>query len=241
MLHFVTVTACAVDTRCGAAKAFVDLGANDGQSLQWFRRNWAEPAAAASPYTFVAAFEMNSYFSPVLRDELARWPASELMVGAAWTTDGEQAASMQQPGSRVGSKNGMLYNMTASSLLVGGMPLNRHAGSIRLLRARRRAQTAAPAHVRTQSVRTFDLSRWLSSHFCREDTVDVKMDIEGAEFEVLEHLLRTGAAALIDTLAVEWHTAKRGLARELAHLRTRQNRIQQGLQRMGVRFSTWRS
>ena len=67
------------------------------------------------------------------------------------------------------------------------------------------------------------------------------MDIEGAEFEVLEHLLQHDAAGLIDTLAVEWHTNKRGRARELARLLARQQRIQKGLQRAGVQFRAWRS
>ena len=244
MLPLLAVSACAADARCGETHAFVDLGANDGQSLQWFRRNWAAPAAAAAqPYNFVAAFEMNSHFSPVLRTELARWPDSALMIGAAWTTDGDMDASMQQPNSRTGYKNGMFYNMTASALMVGGMPLNRHAGSTRLQRTHQRARAAASAsaHTQTQTVRTFDLARWLSARFCRKDVVDVKMDIEGAEFEVLEHLLQHDAAGLIDTLAVEWHTNKRGRARELARLLARQQRIQKGLQRAGVQFRAWRS
>ena len=31
------------------------------------------------------------------------------------------------------------------------------------------------------------------------------MDIEGSEFPVLRHLLRSGALSLVDELDVEWH------------------------------------
>ena len=113
---------------------------------------------------------MNSHFSPVLRTELARWPDSALMIGAAWTTDGDMDASMQQPNSRTGYKNGMFYNMTASALMVGGMPLNRHAGSTRLQRTHQRAAAAsASAHTQTQTVRT--LTRALARRACRKDVV----------------------------------------------------------------------
>lgn len=35
-----------------------------------------------------------------------------------------------------------------------------------------------------------------------------KMDIEGAEFDVLEHLISTGRAGLLDLLLVEWHVSR---------------------------------
>ncbi len=34
------------------------------------------------------------------------------------------------------------------------------------------------------------------------------MDVEGAEFDVLEHLLRTKQIDLIDVLLVEWHVSR---------------------------------
>ena len=60
------------------------------------------------------------------------------------------------------------------------------------------------------------------------------MDIEGAEFEVFDHLLKRGAAELIDTASIEWHTAKRG-----GGLRQRQKRLTKQLERVGVRLGTW--
>jgi FkbM family methyltransferase len=54
-------------------------------------------------------------------------------------------------------------------------------------------------------VQTFDTAAWLRRHVDEEDTVVVKMDIEGAEYRVLPHLLATGAIDLIDELRCEFH------------------------------------
>ena len=73
---------------CGARKVFVDLGANDGQSLRWFARRHFQPPAAGSgrsaaarfassaPFTAVVLFEMNPAFEAALLAELACLPPS---------------------------------------------------------------------------------------------------------------------------------------------------------------------
>jgi FkbM family methyltransferase len=50
----------------------------------------------------------------------------------------------------------------------------------------------------------FDFSRWLIEHVGPEQCV-VKMDIEGAEYNLLEHLIRQGTHKLVTELVVEWH------------------------------------
>ena len=50
---------------CGKNRAFVDLGANDGQSLSWFEAELLH--RSPTPYTSVTAFEMNPAFEAVLR------------------------------------------------------------------------------------------------------------------------------------------------------------------------------
>jgi Methyltransferase FkbM domain len=54
-----------------------------------------------------------------------------------------------------------------------------------------------------ESVVCFDLARFLLE--LPEDEIIVKMDIEGAEKLVLEHLIATGADRRISLLLVEWH------------------------------------
>mmetsp|Transcript_16941 Transcript_16941/g.36708 ORF Transcript_16941/g.36708 Transcript_16941/m.36708 type:complete len:253 (+) Transcript_16941:98-856(+) len=232
LLHFGHLV-CASALPCGENRAFIDLGANDGQSLQWFDR---VIRPGAQPYTSVTAFELNGAFAPVLGALLRRMPSGSLVQAAAWVRDGEMEASLQLPGSRTAVKAGVLYNMTASSLQVDGVPLNRSPFGGRQRGLRRGERTHSDDAV--VRVRTIDLASWLAVHFCSADDVFVKMDIEGAEFEVLEHLLDQGVAGLIDSIYIEWHTTKRGAGRGQMLL-GRQKRISGGLKKAGVRLQNW--
>jgi len=55
------------------------------------------------------------------------------------------------------------------------------------------------------TVPCFNLAAWL---WGRVDTI-VKMDIEGAEYVLLEHLVATGADRCVERLLVEWHPDRR--------------------------------
>jgi FkbM family methyltransferase len=173
LLSLQQLAATATPSRpCGSNVAFIDLGANDGQSLTWFKRHWAPRSARA--FNDVVAFEMNPHFAPVLQALLKPWNGL-LMPAAAWTSDGSLSANLQQPGSRTAVKGGVLYNMTASALELGGVPLNRNA------RTQQRASTAKrQQQEKSQLVPTVDLAAFLKTRYCEADKVDVKMDIEGA-------------------------------------------------------------
>lgn len=56
------------------------------------------------------------------------------------------------------------------------------------------------------TVKTFDFSKWLKRF--KDDYVIVKMDIEGAEFPLLEKMMRDGTAKYMDQLWVEVHPNK---------------------------------
>ncbi len=53
-----------------------------------------------------------------------------------------------------------------------------------------------------------DFSAWLKANFNDQDTLVVKMNIEGAEYDVLEKCIADGTIHLIDELIVQWHAAK---------------------------------
>lgn len=53
-----------------------------------------------------------------------------------------------------------------------------------------------------------DLSSFITEKYLPEDYIIVKIDIEGGEYEVLEHLLHTKAVTYIDELFVEFHKDK---------------------------------
>ena len=158
---------------------------------------------------------------------------TEVQHAAAWTTEGTMEAQLQLPGSRAAVKRGMLYNMTGSALRVGGVALNRAKTG------RQRPSAPPPGAEAVVSVRTRDLGAFLRQRFCAADFVRIKCDIEGAEFDLFEHLLRTGAAGIIDEASVEWHLSKRPMAEKQA-LRVRQNSISKRLMACGVRLTTWK-
>lgn len=54
-------------------------------------------------------------------------------------------------------------------------------------------------------VETVDLSGWIKRNFARRDHLVVKMDIEGAEYPVLEKMLAEGTIDYVDELFVEFH------------------------------------
>lgn len=55
------------------------------------------------------------------------------------------------------------------------------------------------------SVGTIDFSRWLGANFSKKDYIIIKMDIEGAEYAVLEKMIRDGTLGMVDELYVEFH------------------------------------
>jgi len=83
-----------------------------------------------------------------------------LVTGAAWTSDGTMTANMQLPGSRTASKKGILYNMTSSSLQIGGVALNKHV----------RSESQRVNYERPVTVRTIDFSSWLAQRYCDADS-----------------------------------------------------------------------
>jgi FkbM family methyltransferase len=69
-----------------------------------------------------------------------------------------------------------------------------------------------PAHMQheplsAKTVPCFDLAEWLEDR-AHEDVI-VKMDVEGAEYQLLSWLLATDAIQLVSLLLVEWHAQTR--------------------------------
>jgi FkbM family methyltransferase len=50
-----------------------------------------------------------------------------------------------------------------------------------------------------------DLSTWIKDNFTEDDYVILKLDIEGAEYEVLNKMIEDGSIKLIKELWGEWH------------------------------------
>mgnify|MGYP003121799925 CR=1 FL=1 len=66
----------------------------------------------------------------------------------------------------------------------------------------------ASSRVKEEKVKTIDLDRWIKENFSENDEIVLKLDIEGAEYEVLNHMIENGSIKYIDNLFIEWHCAK---------------------------------
>lgn len=60
------------------------------------------------------------------------------------------------------------------------------------------------------SVKAIDLSEWIKDNFSDDDEIILKLDIEGAEYEVLEKLVQEGVTYSIDKVFIEIHGSKCG-------------------------------
>lgn len=64
-------------------------------------------------------------------------------------------------------------------------------------------------------LKAIDFSKWLQENVNPEDYVILKLDIEGAEYEVLSHLIQEGTIGLIDEFRGEFHKHKLKITSEL--------------------------
>jgi FkbM family methyltransferase len=94
-------------------------------------------------------------------------------------------------------------------------------------------------------VPAIDFSRWLKEMVARHTEADcskpfivVKMDIEGAEYAVLEELVNDGAIALVNDLMVEFHTQQFDQNQQPRYAR-REAEIREKLSRFPVQILSW--
>lgn len=67
-----------------------------------------------------------------------------------------------------------------------------------------------------------DFSAFIEKEAKDKDIVILKMDIEGAEYKVIDHLISTGTIEQVDVLFVEFHYQKmKGLLPLIRHIRTK--------------------
>jgi len=55
------------------------------------------------------------------------------------------------------------------------------------------------------TVQIIDFPKWVAEHFSKDDYIVMKIDIEGAEFALLEKMAKLGLLDMVDQLALECH------------------------------------
>jgi len=86
-------------------------------------------------------------------------------------------------------------------------------------------------------VESVDFSDYLEQNFDESDNIIVKLDIEGYEYELLDHLIDTGNIKYINKMFCEWHEAK--LIRNFGNadqVKSRHNDLVYRLQGLGFKL-----
>lgn len=157
---------------------FIDCGANDGKSAIWFRAN-KDPSGI---YHYVV-IEPHPDFSDRLNNLGMQLSAPvTYLQGCAWVEDGEQKLYVDDRKTWHGDWEGSSLFATKTS---GKMNLERPL-----------------------TVQTYDLTRWLKTNTKPDDFIILKLDCEGAEYPILEHMITSGKIDYINEIYAEWHYDK---------------------------------
>lgn len=137
----------------------------------------------AEKYPDAASYKAYCFEPNKMFDHHYKNLACEHVKAAAWTSDGNIRFYVSEKQTRRSHLGNTVMPMFASVLAKNdktGLPL----------------------------IPCVDFSSWLRKNVTREDFVVCKMDIEGAEYEVLEKIIRDGNLDLIKKLYVEWHNTR---------------------------------
>jgi len=62
-------------------------------------------------------------------------------------------------------------------------------------------------------VLTVDLSRWIELNLNENDNIILKLNVEGAEYSIIEKMYNNGTISYIDKFYIQWHWSKIGLSK----------------------------
>ncbi|KAG0043823.1 hypothetical protein BGZ83_011000 [Gryganskiella cystojenkinii] len=170
---------------------FVDLGANGADSLETFLQSFnakfsysfPKPSWANHEDAEIFLFEANPIFNTKLIQAKEKYTARGIKVNIF-------------PSTVVDTEDGIrtFYLDTVNSE-------HDYWGSS--------IYASHPDAIKSNSTGTrltsINISRWLLQNFLPRDFVVVKMDIEGAEYEIVPHMADMQAWSVMDELLVEWH------------------------------------
>jgi len=63
-----------------------------------------------------------------------------------------------------------------------------------------------------QKIPCIDFSKWIKDNFQKEDNIIIKMNIEGAEYDILEKMIADGTIDYINTLFCQFHWQRIGVS-----------------------------
>lgn len=218
------------------ARILIDAGANNGESIGWEMDRISK--GSEPPYDSVFAFEMNKAFWDVLEQRLQKLSSvgfcTKLFRGAVYTKDLRHINVHMNTLEQVQlSKSGTLYNMTGSSIF------DREEFHCDESSKGSKYCVGGGQKARKTSVKAYDIARVLFQYVQPDDYVFMKMDIEGAEYDVIPHLIDTGALCLIDELAIEWHAGKGFVTNQSNWLHLEHSELPLQVAKCGSKMREW--
>jgi FkbM family methyltransferase len=85
-------------------------------------------------------------------------------------------------------------------------------------------------------VQGIDFSKWLTVNFSPDDEIIIKMDIEGAEYDVLPKMIEDGTIEYANEMLIEFHGKKQLKG---AYIHERYNEIQDYFEKSEVKLTKW--
>ncbi|GJJ73022.1 hypothetical protein EMPS_05380 [Entomortierella parvispora] len=170
---------------------FVDLGANRADSMEAFLKisnskfqfDYPRPAWAKHEDAEIFLFEANPVFNTDLVKAKDKYTARGIKVNIFPST----VVDVQD-----GIRTFFLDTVNKDHDFWGSSIYAEH-------------WDAVASGLKGTNLTSINLAGWLLRNFLPRDYVVIKMDIEGAEYEVVPHLAEMGAGIVVDQLLVEWH------------------------------------
>ncbi len=159
----------------------IDCGAHLGQTIDCFKLSNAYKNNKWEIYSFEAIKDLSKIISK-------KHPDINVTNKAVWIKDGT-INFFQTKIKKNYIKNENLLHGQGSSLIV-----EKTSGDL---------DKENPINIEC-----FDLANWIKTNFSSDDNIWLKIDIEGAEYEVLKHLIDTNIISYIKKLFIEFHYEK---------------------------------
>jgi len=156
---------------------YIDAGCNSGDTLELFCQKKIFPNANPTIHE-IYLFDVNKNFEENISIIGQKYKiAPNFIPKAVWTTNGTINCNFSK-------------DKSISSSII-----DQHNKSIIYY------------HDYITSVECIDFSQWILTNFQSNDQILLKMDIEGAEFEVLQKMIRDRSIFYIKELHIEYHTS----------------------------------
>ena len=171
-------------------KIFIDCGANDGCSIDLFRDQYPN----ANEYE-IHSFEPTPIFRETLEKKNVFYYEKAVSI-----SDDDQIFYFDTRYAKGGIDE---YYYFGSTLIKEKMDVTE--------KAVKKTNTTLKDWKPTQLVvKGIDFSRWIINTFDKDDYIVLKMDIEGAEYDVLEKMIKDRSICYIDIIYLEFHGHKMG-------------------------------